>query len=185
MGLLEILVAVSNRWWGREFDFASSFTLEASRARVHDVLLDLERYVEWWPQVRAVGKLDDDRAIVLCRSRLPYDLELVLTAVSREQGHLEVAIDGPINGWARFRLDEGGRRSSGTARWSSETPCRSSEVETTDVRFEQEVRADALAFVVASYVVKPLLRWNHDQMMRGLVAGLRQRVQSSEASAAS
>jgi hypothetical protein len=150
---------VSNRWWGREFDFASSFTLEAPLSRVHDVLLDLERYVEWWPQVRAVGKLDDDRAIVLCRSRLPYDLELVLTAVSREQGHLEVAIDGPITGWARFRLDEG--------------PRGSSEVETTDVRFEQEVRADAPAFVLASYVVKPLLRWNHDQMMRGCVAGLR------------
>jgi hypothetical protein len=163
-----------SRWWGRDFGFSNSFTLEASQTRVHDVLLDLERYIEWWPQVRAVGKLDDDRALVLCRSRLPYDLELVLTAVSREQGHLEVAIDGPITGWARFRLDEGSSRSSGT-------PRRSSEVETTEVVFEQEVRADAPAFVVASYVVKPLLRWNHDQMMRGLLEGIRQRVESPSA----
>ena len=136
---------------------------------MHDVLLDLEYYSDWWPQVRAVGKLDDDHALVVCRSRLPYDLDLVLTAVSRESHELEVGIDGPITGWARFRLDEG---SSGG-------------VATTDVRFDQEVRADAPSFVAASYVAKPLLRWNHDQMMRGLVAGLRLRVQSSEASAAS
>jgi len=162
---------VSSQWWGREFDFATSFTLEASRTRVHDVLLDLERYSEWWPQVRAVGKLDDDHALVVCRSRLPYDLDLVLTAVSREPHELEVGIDGPITGWARFRLDGG--------------TSRSSDVETTDVRFDQEVRAVSPSFVVASYLAKPLLRWNHDKMMRGLVDGLRRRVQSSEASAAS
>ncbi len=157
---------MSTRWWGRDFDFSSSFTLEAPRSRVHDVLLDLELYSDWWPQVRAVGKLDDDHALVVCRSRLPYDLDLVLTAVSREPRHLEVGIDGPITGWARFGLAE---VSSGV----------------TDVRFDQQVRAVAPSFVVASYVAKPLLRWNHDQMMKGLVAGLRQRVQSSEASAAS
>jgi Polyketide cyclase / dehydrase and lipid transport len=167
-----------SRWWGRDFGFSNSFTLEAPLSRVHDVLLDLERYSEWWPQVRAVGKLDDDHALVVCRSRLPYDLDLVLTAVSRDPRELQVGIDGPISGWARFRLDEGPRRSSGTSR-------RSSGVETTDVRFDQEVRADAPSFVVASYLAKPLLRWNHDQMMRGLVAGLRERVQPREASAAS
>lgn len=157
---------MSSQWWGREFDFATSFTLEASRTRVHDVLLDLEHYSEWWPQVRAVGKLDDDHALVVCRSRLPYDLDLALTAVSREARELEVGIDGPITGWARFRLDEA---SPGV----------------TGVRFEQQVSAVAPSFVAASYVVKPFLRWNHDQMMRGLVAGLRERVQLSEASAAS
>ena len=157
---------MSNQWWGRDFDFATSFTLEAPRTRVHDVLLELERYSEWWPQVRAVGKLDDDHALVVCRSRLPYDLDLVLTAVSREPRHLEVGIDGPITGWARFALHE-------------------SAPGLTEVRFDQEVRADAPSFVVASYVVKPLLRWNHDQMMQGLVAGLRERVQPREASAAS
>jgi hypothetical protein len=154
------------RWWGPEFDFATSFTLEAPRARVHDVLLDLEHYSLWWPQVRAVGKLDDDHALVVCRSRLPYDLDLMLTAVSREPRHLKVGIDGPITGWARFRLDE-------------LSPTH------TAVQFDQQVRAEARSFVAASYVAKPLLRWNHDQMMRGLVAGLRERVQLSEASAAS
>jgi hypothetical protein len=154
-----------SRWWGREFDFATSFTLEAPRARVHDVLLDLEHYVDWWPQVRAVAKVDDDHAYVVCRSSLPYDLDLLLTAVSRDEDRLEVGIDGPIRGWARFHLSD---RSGSTA-----------------VEFTQQVRAEAASFAVASYVVKPLLVWNHQRMMRGLVDGVRRQVQPSDASAAS
>jgi hypothetical protein len=150
------------------YRFATTFTLEAPQSRVHDVLLDLEHYCDWWPQVRAVGKLDDDHALVICRSALPYDLELLLTALSRDDDLLEVGIDGPIRGWARFRLAGSPRRASGA--------------QSTEVVFEQEVRAVAPAFVLASYVVKPLLVWNHERMMQGLVDGVRQ---WSEASAAS
>ena len=63
----------------RTYRFSSSFTLEAPRKRVHEVLVDLEFYSEWWPQVRAVAKIDDDHALVVCRSTLPYDLELELS----------------------------------------------------------------------------------------------------------
>ncbi len=141
----------------RCYRFSSTFVLPAPRERVHATLVDLERYSEWWPQVRAVGKLDADNALVLCRSALPYDLELVLTAVSRDAHLLEVGIDGPIRGWARFHLDDAGPGA-------------------TSLRFEQEVYAEAPMFVLASYAVKPLLTWNHHRMMRGLVSGLRQRV---------
>jgi hypothetical protein len=157
---------VSNRRWGPDFDFSTSFTLEAPRERVHDVLLDLEHYCAWWPQVRAVAKLDDDHALVVCRSALPYDLDLLLAAVSRDPHLLEVGIDGPIQGFARFRLRE-------------VSPA------TTAVEFEQHVRARSPLFVAASYVVRPLLVWNHQRMMRGLVEGVREAVQPSAASAAS
>jgi hypothetical protein len=140
----------------RTYRFSSTFTLEASRNAVHGVLVDLEFYADWWPQVRAVAKIDDDHALVVCRSTLPYDLELELTAVSRDLDLLEVGIDGPIRGWARYHLDEQG-------------PGR------TLLRFEQEVRAEARSFVVASYVAKPLLVWNHHRMMRGADQGLRAR----------
>ena len=115
----------------RTYRFSSTFTLEAPRERVHDVLVDLEFYADWWPQVRAVAKIDDDHALVVCRSTLPYDLELELSAVSRDPDCLEVGIDGPIRGWARYHLDEQG-------------PGR------TSLQFEQEVRAEAPMFVVAS-----------------------------------
>jgi hypothetical protein len=151
---------------GLTYRFSSTFTLEAPRKRVHDVLVDLELYAEWWPQVRAVAKIDDDHALVVCRSALPYDLELELSAVRRDLDLLEVGIDGPIRGWARYRLDEQGPGS-------------------TSLRFEQEVRAEAPMFVVASYVVRPLLVWNHQRMMVGAEQGLRARVQPSAATAAS
>jgi hypothetical protein len=151
---------------GRTYRFTTSFTLEAPAGRVHDVLVDLEHYVDWWPQVRAVAKVDDDHALVVCRSTLPYDLDLLLTAVSRDPDLLEVGIDGPIRGSAQFGLAGRG--------------------EVTDVRFDQVVRAEAPAFAVASYVVKPLLVWNHQRMMRGLLEGLVETLdQPSAASAAS
>ena len=43
----------------------------APREAVHAVLHDLEHYPDWWPQVRAVAKVDDDTARVVCRSTLP------------------------------------------------------------------------------------------------------------------
>jgi hypothetical protein len=145
----------------RRFRFSSSFNLAAPRERVHDVLVDLEFYCDWWPQVLGVGKLDDDRALVVCRSKLPYALELELTAVSRAVDLLEVAIDGPIRGWARYHLAE-------------ESPG------VTSLRFEQEVYAEALPMVLASYVVKPLLVWNHHRMMGGAEQGLRAKLESEE-----
>ena len=152
----------------RRFRFSSTFTLEAPRERVHEVLLDLEYYCDWWPQVRGVCKLDDDRALVLCRSVLPYDLELELTARSRAVDLLEVAIDGPIRGWARYHLDE----LPGTAPGPGAT----------SLRFEQEVHAEARSMVLASYVAKPLLVWNHHRMMRGAEQGLRARLEGGRAS---
>src|SRR3954454_21600359 len=149
----------------RTYRFSSTFTLESPRKRVHEVLVDLELYADWWPQVRAVAKIDDDHAIVLCRSTLPYTLELVLSAVSRDVDLLEVGIDGPIRGWARFRLDEQG-------------PGR------TSLGFEQEGRAEAPMFVLASYVVRPLLVWNHHRMVAGLQQGLRTKFAPAQPSAA-
>jgi hypothetical protein len=79
--------------------------------------------------------------------------------VSRSTDVLEVAIDGPIRGWARYHLDELGP-------------------DVTSLRFEQEVYAEARPMVLASYVAKPLLAWNHRRMMRGAEQGLREKLES-------
>jgi hypothetical protein len=141
----------------RTYRFSSEFAVEAPRERVHAVLLDLEHYGAWWPQVRAVAKVDDDHALVVCRSTLPYHLELALEARRRNLDLLEVGLDGALRGWARFRLSEDG-------------PAR------TSVRFEQEVRAVAPLVALASYAARPLLTWNHHRMMLGAERGLRERL---------
>jgi hypothetical protein len=139
-----------------DYVFVDSWETPAPPARVHEVLLDLERYVEWWPQVRAVASLGPDDALVVCRSLLPYDLELALHAEQRDPGSLRVGIDGPIRGFAHWRLTPTGRG--------------------TRLDFEQRVQAVARSFRWASYVARPVLRANHAWMMRGAEAGLSRRL---------
>jgi hypothetical protein len=171
---LDILGGVSTaRSSGRRtYYFSSTFTLGKPRERVHEVLVELEHYSAWWPQVRAVAKIDDDHALVVCRSALPYDLELELTAVRRDVDLLEVGLDGPIRGWARFQLDEVEGSASGQG-------------SVTRLRFEQQVRAETPLFAVASYVARPLLVWNHRRMMAGAEEGLVRLLQPSAATTAS
>ena len=143
-----------------EYVFTDSWVTPASPGQVHDVLLDLEHYVDWWPQVRAVASMGPDDALVVCRSLLPYDLELTLHAEEREPGSLRVGIDGPIQGFAHWRLTPTGPG--------------------TRLDFEQRVRAVARSFRWASYVAKPVLRANHTWMMRGAERGLATRLGASD-----
>ena len=89
---------------------------------------------------------------------LPYDLDLVLEAVSREPPTLEVALGGDLDGWVRWHLEPyaGGTR----------------------MRFEQQVSVGG-PLALASRVARPLLVWNHQRMMRGCREGLLRRVAES------
>jgi Polyketide cyclase / dehydrase and lipid transport len=138
------------------FSFHTRWELAADADRIQQVLVDLERYPEWWPEVVAVAKIDDDRARVLCKSRLPYTLDLVLTAVRREPRRLESRIEGDLVGVALWRLEADGA--------------------TTRVDYTQDV-------VVTHRVLRPLTRmmrgpmeWNHARMMAGCRAGLERRL---------
>lgn len=137
------------------YSFHEQWHVAAPAARVHAVLADVERYVEWWPQVVAVGHLGEGRGLVLCRSTLPYTLELVLTELRHEPDLLEVRVEGHLEGTVRFELaDDGGG---------------------TRVVFGQQVTARGWLGVL-SPVARPFLVWNHRRMMRGCREGLARRV---------
>ena len=140
------------------YAFGSRFAVGAPPSDVHDVLLDLESYPQWWPQVRAVASLGPDDALVVCRSALPYDLELQLTARSRSESLLEVGIDGALRGYARWQL----------------SPAEAG----TTLEFAQEVSVASRTLAVGSYLARPVLRWNHGVMMRGCERGLVRRLAS-------
>lgn len=137
------------------FVFGGRWHVPGPPPAVHDVLLDLERYPEWWPQVVAVASLGPDDARVLCRSVLPYTLDLVLHAADRSRSRLEVEVSGDLAGTVGFTLapDGGGTR----------------------LDLDQHVTVGGL-LGLASYVARPVLRWNHHRMMTGCVAGLSARV---------
>ncbi|MCL2543644.1 MAG: SRPBCC family protein [Nocardioidaceae bacterium] len=137
------------------YSFTADWTLPAPVERVATVLVDLERYPEWWPQVRAVASLGPDTARVLCRSTLPYTLDLVLEAVSREPPLLEVRLGGDLEGRVRWQLEPAGPAG-------------------TRMRFAQDVEVGG-PLALASYAARPLLAWNHARMMAGCRAGLSRR----------
>jgi carbon monoxide dehydrogenase subunit G len=141
----------------RGYSFSGTWTVDAPLPHVQTVLVDLEHYPEWWPQVRAVASLGSNDARVLCRSALPYTLDLRLHAVRRDASRLEVAISGDLDGIAAWRLTDLGRR--------------------TRLDFMQEVTVGGWLALV-SPVVRPLLHWNHARMMAGCVEGLRARLVS-------
>ncbi|MDN5745176.1 MAG: SRPBCC family protein [Nocardioidaceae bacterium] len=141
----------------RHFSFGDSWTIAASVEEVAEVLVDLERYPQWWPQVRAVASLGPDTAWVCCRSTLPYNLDLVLDAVSRTPPIVEVAISGDLEGFARFDL----------------APVAAG----TRLDFEQQVTVRGL-LACASFVARPVLTWNHGRMMAGCRDGLRSQLQA-------
>jgi hypothetical protein len=137
------------------YTFGGSWHVAAAMADVRATIVDLEHYPEWWPQVRAVASLGPDDAWVVCRSTLPYSLELVLHAVSREGSVLEVAVSGDLDGYVRWRLaEEGGG---------------------TRMDLEQEVTVSGL-LGAASYALRPVLRWNHRRMITGCITGLAERL---------
>lgn len=145
----------------RTYSFRGTWELPSPQARVHEVLVNLEHYPEWWPQVVAVAKVTDDDARVLCRSVLPYTLDLWLHATSREVHLLETSLAGDLVGEVRWRLSGDGNA--------------------TRLDFEQDVQVSGRLLGLASYVARPVLRWNHDRMMAGCLAGLRERLQRSPA----
>lgn len=144
------------------FAFSSTWEVAAPPESVHAVLVDLEHYPDWWPQVVAVASLGPDHARVLCRSALPYTLDLVLHAVDRSPGRLEVEVAGDLAGSVVFEL---GGSDAGTR-----------------LGFTQVVEVRRGWLGVASYVGRPVLRWNHDRMMRGCRDGLRDQLSMEDMS---
>lgn len=136
------------------YRFETNWSVPVPHDRLFAVLADVGGYPTWWPQVRAVARLDDDTAHVVARSLLPYSLDLVLTRAVEDPaaGVLEARITGQLDGWSRWTL-RGDR--DGTA-----------------VRYEQEVTTEGRLLTAASSVVRPVLVANHAWMMRGGRRGL-------------
>ncbi|AZP16464.1 SRPBCC family protein [Streptomyces aquilus] len=88
------------------YRFHTRWALPASPTTVYDVLEQAEDYPRWWPQVRAVERLDDTTGVITIRATLPYDLVFTAREVRRERasGVLEIAMTGDLEGWARWTI---------------------------------------------------------------------------------
>ncbi|WP_249040333.1 SRPBCC family protein [Streptomyces chryseus] len=117
---------------------------------VRRALEQVDAYPRWWPQVRAVTRLDENTGVVRVRSFLPYELVVAVREKRRapEAGVLEVAISGDMDGWARWTVRPRG-------------------ADGTRAVYEQEVEVRKTLVRRLAVPGRPLLIANHALMMRG------------------
>jgi hypothetical protein len=141
------------------YRFRSLWHLPAPPAAVYEVLERPEDYPRWWPQVRAVTRLDGVTGVLTIRSFLPYAMTYTAREVRRDPaaGVLEVALSGDIEGWARWTVTAAG---SGSL-----------------ARYDQVVDVNKPLLRRFAVPGRPVFRANHWLMMRagrrGLTAYLR------------
>lgn len=140
------------------YRFLSRWNVPGDRELVYEVLADLGSYPQWWPQVRSVEQYDDETALVVVRSFLPYALR-VLTKSAREDrdaGVLEARLSGDVDGWSRWTVPTVGAPGP--------------------LVYEQVVVARRELLRRLGPAARPFFRLNHAVMMSAGERGLRMRV---------
>jgi len=142
-----------------EYEFLTTWCVDAPIARVFDLLHDSSRYPEWWKGVRSVVLLEPGDADGVgearrftWRSVLPYELSFDSRVTRVERPYLiQGSATGELEGTGTWRLFEG----RGTA-----------------AVYEWRVRTTRPWMNVLGPVARPVFAWNHDVVMRQGAAGL-------------
>lgn len=149
------------------YEFLTTWVLDAPIDRVFDVLHDSRRYPEWWRGVESVEVLEEgDEAGVgevdrfSWRSVLPYTLRFDLRIARVERPHLmQGTATGELAGVGVWRLFEG---PPGTA-----------------VIYDWRVRTTKAWMNAFGPVARPAFSWNHDLVMRQGGHGLARRLDAT------
>jgi uncharacterized protein YndB with AHSA1/START domain len=146
-----------------DYEFLTTWCLEAPREPVWQAIWEAERWPQWWRGVVAastVAEGDGDGVGQVgrytWRSRLPYDLEFAMTTTKVDKPHLlEGRADGELAGIGRWRLFE-----------------QDGERPVTAVVYEWNVSTTKPWMNLLAPIARPLFEWNHDWVMRNGGRGL-------------
>lgn len=134
-----------------QYEFLTTWCLDAPIEAVFDVLNDSAGYPRWWKGVQSVEVLEARDGVgrldrFSWRSVLPYSLSFDLRTTRVERPHLiEGRASGELEGVGTWRLFEG----RGTA-----------------VVYEWRVRTTRPWMNIAGPLARPAFAWNHDLVMR-------------------
>jgi hypothetical protein len=137
------------------YRFRSEWSVDCSPAEAFAVLADLGNYPRWWPEVRRAVRVTDLCAELSCQSLLPYELVFQARHNARdpEAGLLRADLVGDLDGVVSWRIFADGDGSR--------------------LVYEQEVTVRKPLLRRLALVGRPLLRANHELMMRNGRRGLR------------
>lgn len=131
--------------WSVAADFDTTFT----------ALRDLRSYAKWWPEVKSVIPVSEERAVVLIMGMLPYALEFLMEAEVDDPsaGVLRAGLTGDLVGFSSWTVEQG------------DDGCR--------LIYDQEVEVTKRLLQVLAPVARPFFKLNHRVMMRRGERGLR------------
>ena len=137
-----------------QYEFLTTWRLDAPIDRVFEVLRDSVGYPRWWKGVRSVEVLEPgdadgvgELARFTWRSALPYSLSFDLRAVRIEPPHvIEGRATGELEGVGIWRLTEQGQE--------------------TEVVYDWRVSTTKAWMNLFGPVARPAFSWNHDYVMR-------------------
>lgn len=147
--------------------FESTWRLPVPPPVAFEVLRDLRSYPAWWPEVRQIERISDERARATVKSALPYALrfDLVRTREDAEAGILETRLEGDLAGVTRWVITPDGDGSS--------------------CRFEEDVVTGKRLLNALAPVARWAFRLNHAWMMRNGRRGLQRYLRSGRYTSAS
>jgi ribosome-associated toxin RatA of RatAB toxin-antitoxin module len=139
--------------------FRSQWHLTAPPDAVYDVLRDVAGYPDWWPQVRSARLIDDGAGELCCRSLLPYDLTFTISRDIEDVAArvLQARLAGDLDGTSRWTITADGSGCVAT--------------------FDEDIEVHKGLVRRSGLIARPLLRFNHDLMMREGERGLRRHLQ--------
>ncbi|MEM8722410.1 MAG: SRPBCC family protein [Cyanobacteria bacterium P01_G01_bin.39] len=143
-----------------EYNFVTLWKIEAPLPEVWDIIVNIEDLPNWWKAVLSTKVLDQgdsDGANFLTEQTwkgvFPYKLTLVSKTIAIDYlKSIELVASGDVEGRGKwtFTEDEG----------------------IVTVQYNWDVKTTQKGMNFLAFVIKPLLAWNHDEMMRWGAKGL-------------
>ncbi len=130
--------------------------MPASFDATFSALKDLRTYAKWWPEVKSVIPVSEEKAVLLIMGLLPYALEFLMEKLTEdpEAGVLSAQMTGDLIGFSSFKVQPEG------------DGCR--------LIYDQEVDVSKRLLRILAPVARPIFRLNHRLMMHRGEKGLRE-----------
>lgn len=143
------------------YRFTGEWHIAAPAEQVFAALADADSYPAWWPGIVSTRRLDEQSGEIRFRSVLPIEIVFVATqeVVDAEQGTLVARFAGDLAGTGRWEITGVDHR--------------------TVARYDEDFEVRAALARAAGVLARPVIRANHEHMMRSGERGLRRHLEET------